>query len=313
MKQETAKDILLGLSIGDALGVPVEFLSRDVLKSSPVTEMIGYGTHQQPAGTWSDDSSLAFCLAESLLQGYSVDDLAEKFVKWYQEAYWTAHGKVFDVGIATAQALRKIMKGEKPLKAGGVGEYDNGNGALMRILPLLLYIKDKEIQERFRLTSEVASITHGHVRSIISCFIYLEYALALLEGKEKQSAYEHMRNTINHFFKEHPYCDEMEYRKFRRVLDDHIIDFQEEEIYATGYVLSTLEASLWCFLTTDNYVDAVLKAVNLGEDTDTVGCVTGGLAGLYYGHKTIPQQWLQQLARKEDIVILAEKLEEKYG
>lgn len=136
---------IFGVCIGDALGVPVEFQSRDQLKRSPITTMRSFGTHRQPAGTWSDDSSLTLCLADSLCKGYDLEDMATKFLQWYNTEIWTPHGRVFDIGIATSQAIHRISKGTSPTLCGGTSEFDNGNGSLMRILPLLFYIKDLPI------------------------------------------------------------------------------------------------------------------------------------------------------------------------
>ena len=308
-------DALIGMAVGDALGVPVEFLSRETINGSVVT-MLGYGTHNQPAGTWSDDSSLAFCLAESLCEGYDIHKIAQNFLKWYQENHWTPYGKIFDIGVATSQALRRVRDGDNPVLAGGASEHDNGNGSLMRILPLAFYIQGKSIEERFKLISEVSSVTHAHIRSIISCFIYIEYTLELLKGIDKMQAFMNMRQSVNEFLKTYSICSEEEILKFHRILATPkpdlgifpIYEYPEKQIYSSGYVLHTLEASFWCFLNTQDYAEAVKKAVNLGKDTDTTGCVTGGLAGLYYGISNIPTDWLEVLARKEDIIALAENL-----
>ncbi|QMW04471.1 ADP-ribosylglycohydrolase family protein [Spirosoma foliorum] len=311
---------LMGLCVGDALGVPVEFTSRKILHNNPVTDMLGFGTHNQPIGTWSDDSSLAFCLAESLCKGYNLDDIALQAVKWYSAGLWTPHGNVFDIGIATSTALHKIATGVSPKTSGGAGEYDNGNGSLMRILPIIFYLKDKPIQQRYQIIAEVSGITHRHIRSIFSCFIYCEYALLLLNGLEKFQALQVMQNTINEFLRANSVLDDIELNRFHRLLENPIDDYEirpiyqyeEVEIASSGYVIHTLEASLWCLLTTSSYVEAVLKAVNLGEDTDTTGCVTGGLAGLYYGFNDIPSTWINAIARKQDIFDLANKLNGAY-
>src|SRR5690606_4718605 len=154
------KSALFGVAVGDALGVPVEFNSRQTISKNPVTDMIGYGTYNLPAGTWSDDSSLTFCLAEALTKGFDLNTIGQNFVKWTNENYWTPHGHVFDIGIATSQAILRLAKGEKPELAGGFDETDNGNGSLMRILPLLFNLLDKPIQERYDITKKVSSITH---------------------------------------------------------------------------------------------------------------------------------------------------------
>jgi ADP-ribosylglycohydrolase len=321
MQPNKVLDVLIGLSVGDALGVPVEFKQRDELKADPVVGMRGYGTHNQPAGTWSDDSSLAFCLAESLCKGYDLNDVARNFVKWYHDGYWTPHGKVFDIGIATSKSLHQLASGVSPLVSGGVREQDNGNGSLMRILPLVFYIKDQPIAERFRIISEVSAITHAHIRSIVACFIYCEYALQLLGDQDKYEAFKQMQQTVNQFFKEFDVCPEEELYRFHRLLENPIGDYQiqsiyeysEDEIRGSGYVLHTLEASIWCLLKTDSYSEAVLKAVNLGEDTDTTGCVTGGIAGIYYGMTAIPDDWVSVIARREEILALANKLHQQYA
>jgi ADP-ribosyl-[dinitrogen reductase] hydrolase len=303
---------LLGLAVGDALGVPVEFLSREVLRADPVTLMRGYGTHNQPAGTWSDDSSLAFCLAESLCNGYDLKDLSQRFINWYAHDYWTPHGSVFDVGNATAAAIRRLEFCVDPVNAGGRSDSDNGNGSLMRILPLLFFIRDLPVEERFKKISEVSSLTHGHIRSVISCFIYLEWGNALLTGMDKWSAFEQTQKTVNDFLADNAICSLQELHHFDRILNMSSQEWTilpEEKVYSSGYVIHTLEASIWSILSTSDYPAAVLRAVNLGSDTDTTGAVTGGLAGIIYGIDQIPEEWRKSLARYTDILDLIQRLE----
>jgi len=304
------KSALFGVAVGDALGVPVEFNSRQTISKNPVTDMIGYGTYNLPAGTWSDDSSLTFCLAEALTQNFDLNVIGQNFVKWTHENYWTPHGHVFDIGIATRQAISRLAQGEKPELAGGFDETDNGNGSLMRILPLLFYLFDKPINERYDITKKVSSITHGHIRSVIACFYYLEFAKQIFDGKDKFEIYRNLQTEISNHLTSLS-INPTEIAKFDRLLKDDIAELDENEIQSSGYVLHTLEASIWCLLTTDNYKEAVLKAVNLGSDTDTTGAVTGGLAGLLYGLDDIPKKWLQQIAKYNDIENLAERLNDK--
>jgi ADP-ribosylglycohydrolase len=303
------KDILLGLAIGDALGVPVEFNSRQTIALNPVTDMIGFGTYNLPAGTFSDDSSLAFCLAEALTQEFNLQIIANNFIAWLTNNYWTARGNVFDVGIATSQAIRHLETGCKPELAGGMEILDNGNGSLMRILPLLVYIKDKPIAERYQITKLVSSITHGHIRSIIACFYYLEFARQISNGIDKFDVYKNLQIEISEYLNTLS-INKDEIKLFDRLLQSNIYNLADEEIKSSGYVLHTLEASIWCLMTTNSYKEATLKAVNLGSDTDTTGAVTGGLAGLLYGWETIPENWLLQIARKEDIEDLADRLQD---
>lgn len=306
---------LLGLAVADALGVPVEFQSRTARRLDPVVTMREYGTHHQPAGTWSDDASLTFCLAESLCRGYDLADLSRRFINWYEHAYWTPHGRVFDVGVATSEAIRRLSQGVLPLDAGGSDEYSNGNGSLMRILPLAFWVQNLPVAERFRLTREVSSLTHAHPRSILGCFIYLEMARQLLVGLEKHAAYQAMQQVVNDFGHHEPTLA-AEIHRFHRLLENPYGDYEiqpltryrEDEISGSGYVLHTLEAALWCLLRHETYAESVLAAVNLGDDTDTTGAVTGGLAGLYYGEATIPAEWLAVLARRTDIENLAHRM-----
>ncbi|RFS15773.1 ADP-ribosylglycohydrolase family protein [Emticicia sp. C21] len=312
---------LFGVAVGDALGVPVEFKSREYLKQNPVTFMTGYGTHGQPAGTWSDDSSLTFCLAEMLCKGYDLKLLAQLFVGWYNAEVWTPHGKVFDIGIATSQAIHSLSKGITPTLAGGTGEESNGNGSLMRILSLVFYTKDLPIKKRFQIVKEVSSLTHAHIRSVLGCFIYTEMALQIMALKDKWKAYAETVKSVNDFLNNNAICSQMEIDKYHRILQNPIgnytilpiHEYYEAEIGSSGYVLDTLEASFWCLFHTDNYKDAVLKAVNLGSDTDTTGAVTGGLAGLLYGYESIPNEWIDSLARKDDIDELGNRLALKTG
>jgi ADP-ribosylglycohydrolase len=306
-----SKNILYGVSVGDALGVPVEFKSRQTIALNPVTDMIGYGTYNLPPGSFSDDSSLTFCLAEALIQSFSLQTIANNFVKWLKEGYWTPYGRVFDIGIATQEAINNLAKGVKPENAGSTSETSNGNGSLMRILPLILYTIDKPIKERYEITKQVSSITHGHIRSIIACFYYLEFARYIIKGESKTEIYNRLQKELPAFLKS-VNIDINEIEIFDRLFRGNISFDPEHKIKSSGYVLHSLEASIWCLLTTNNYKDAVLKAVNLGEDTDTTAAITGGLAGLLYGYENIPQAWINKMARKYDIDDLANRLNETF-
>lgn len=301
---DTVKYGLLGVATGDALGIPVEFTSRRLLKNNPVRDMQGYGTYNLPPGTWSDDSSLTFCTVESLINGYDPEDMAGKFLEWYRKEYWTARGDVFDIGMSTRKALIAFENGKPAIEAGGNDESSNGNGSLMRALPLIYHLRNQDKEERFRTNKEVSSITHGHIRAVIACFYYVEFGLGLLSGEDKFEVYKRLQSKLPDFLMSMA-IEEDEINKFDRLLNGDINQESEENISSTGYVLHTLEASIWCLLNTNNYTDAVLKAVNLGNDTDTVAAVTGGLAGILY--KYIPEKWLYQLSRKDDIIDLAER------
>lgn len=298
---------LMGLCVGDALGVPVEFSTRAELEKSPVTSMLGYGTWDVPAGTWSDDSSLTFCLAECLCTGYSIDALAFSFWCWYHEAYWTPYGEVFDIGNTTFMAIMDFHRGVAPLECGGKSERSNGNGSLMRILPLAYCHKTLTFEELITRSHYVSCITHAHLRSQIACGIYISIAVCLLEGLEPKSAYLQGLKNIQPIYAADEYTSELSH--FEIIFNGEIANLSVDSIRSSGYVIDTLEASLWCLLNSSNYSEAVLKAVNLGGDTDTTAAVTGGLAGIYYGVDNIPSEWIDQIARKQDIINLAARMD----
>ena len=304
--QTLIQKILYGVAIGDALGVPVEFESREDLKENAVTEMQEYGTYDEPKGTWSDDTSLTLCLAESIAEGLDLQLLANKFIAWKNDNYWTPNGWVFDIGIGTRIAIENLETGIEFELAGGNEDKDNGNSSLMRILPLILYSKNLTINERFEITKKVSSLTHRHIRSVIACFYYLEFAKQIIEGIDKFEIYQNLKTTVADFLSQNQ-TDEQEIQNFNRLLNGNIFELTENQIRSSGYVVHSLEASIWCLLTTSNYKDAVLKAVNLGEDTDTTAAITGGLAGLLYGVESIPIEWINVLARKNDIDALIER------
>ncbi|WP_069649352.1 ADP-ribosylglycohydrolase family protein [Caloranaerobacter ferrireducens] len=296
---------ILGFCVGDALGVPVEFKSREELKKEPVTDMIGYGTYNQPPGTWSDDTSLTLCLVESLCNGLDLEDIGERFVRWYYDSYWTPYNKTFDVGNTTKEAIIKISKGVSPEQAGLDDEHSNGNGSLMRVLPLAFYLKNFKDEEKYNVIYKISSITHKHSRSILACSIYVEYAINLLKGYSKKEAYKNMKENIINFYSNTVFRNEFD--SYNRILEHDIARLKKEEIKSSGYVVDTLEAVFWCFLNRDGYKEIVLTAVNLGNDTDTIAAITGGLAGIYYGIEAIPKKWIDAVARKKDIIKLAEK------
>jgi ADP-ribosylglycohydrolase len=272
-----------------------------------------FGTHRQPRGTWSDDSTMAFCLMETLVQGYDLKNLGNRFINWYRHGYWTPHGEVFDMGNATRQAIINLEVHQvNPVDAGGKTFDSNGNGSLMRIIPLLFYIKDRPIEQRWQITRDVSSVTHGHFIACFSCFIHLEYGQFLLEGLNKFEAYAAMIETVNQFAKEQNFPSE-HLALFDRILNakTSLHQLPEQEISSSGYVLHTLEASFYCLLKYNSYSETLLAAVNLGSDTDTTGAVTGALAGILYKEEGIPMTWVAYLARFNDVMDLIERLQKK--
>ncbi|MEK1832101.1 ADP-ribosylglycohydrolase family protein [Priestia megaterium] len=260
--------------------------------------MTGYGTYNQPEGTWSDDTSLTMCLIDNLLEKQDEYDLMQKFESYWANGYWTPYGEMFDIGIATSEAIRRYKSGLPKGEWGGKGEYDNGNGALMRIAPLAFTLCDEpSFTKRKEEIERIAHVTHRHVRSTLGCIIYVELLIRLLDCNEPFKAYENAVNLCQKQLTGTEY--EAEFSAYERVLNLSLPHAARNEIGSTGYVVSSLEASLWSFLQSDDYKEAVLTAVNLGEDTDTIGFITGNMAGVYYELDGIPEEWICQLAKKK--------------
>ena len=266
-------DAIIGFAIGDALGVPYEFKERG---SFTCSDMTGYGTHYQPLGTWSDDTSMTLATLSSLKENEGriiPEDMRTKFNYWLLYGDFTATGEVFDVGISTTKALRS----GKPC----IGEHDNGNGSLMRILPLaFVECNDDDIRN-------VSAITHGHWISMEACVILVHITKRLLDG-------ETVENILPTLQYEKP---------FVRLSTIDKLDISR--IKLSGYVVDTLEAALWAVSHKGDwrkcFKNDVLAAVNLGDDTDTVAAIAGGLAGIIYGLEA-DQKWVDALVNKKAIM-----------
>lgn len=305
MNRECVYGGVLGLAVGDALGVPAEFMSREALRREPVTAMHGGGTHGQSAGTWSDDTSMTVCLMESLIQGVNYDDQMGRFTDWMMNGAYSAHDELFDIGGATKSAIFKYAHGFPALECGGLAENSCGNGSLMRILPVILYIagkagKDGEYDclndETAGFLHDVSRLTHAHPLCLMACGIYASvvFELCRCNGAELNTACkEGIRRALTYYAAQNEFTEQR--ALFNRL--ERIEEYPESSIESSGYVLHTLEAALWCLLNTSTYKDCVLRAVNLGSDTDTTAAVAGSLAGIWYGYDAIPKEWLSHLAK----------------
>lgn len=294
------KDGIIGLIIGDALGVPVEFTSREYLKIDPVTKMEGYGTYNMPPGTWSDDSSMTIATMASIVNRNCIDynDIMNEFVAWVESGKYTQYKDTFDYGTTTINGIYNYKNGLEAIECGGIGERDNGNGSLMRILPLS-FIPNID----YETIENISGLTHGHMRSKISCVFYVEIAKSMLENDLTIDEHIDLASTK---IKEH-YKDSDELNHFNRIFNDDLND--EDTISSKGYVISTFESVIYSLKNTDNFKDAVLKAVNLGYDTDTVGAICGGLAGIFYGYESIPIDWIDEIPKINQVIELCEKYE----
>ena len=300
MEEKIIKGMLLGLAVGDALGVPVEFESRRRLKSDPVMNMRSGGSWGQTTGTWSDDTSLTIAAMESISRLGRIDyqDILENFLRWYERGDFTATGERFDIGNTTRSAIvrfsRRILP---PTKCGATDDNTNGNGSLMRILPATLYLygtRGKIGVDELKIIHDFSALTHGHIISQISCGIYSLIAAQILNGKNLSEAFILGMSDAKKF-----YDTNEAFKYFSRLCDENFAALPEDKISSSGYVVDTLEAALWCLLNTDDYKTLALKAVNLGGDTDTTAAVAGGLAGIFYGAESIPAEWLATLKQRD--------------
>lgn len=306
----SSRNGILGFAIGDAMGVPNEFCTREELMENPVTEMIGYKSHNVPKGCWSDDTSLTLATMDSIIEKKKIDteDMATKFLEWLKEAKYTPTSNVFDVGGTTFKALARFEAHLRPAaECGGVGDMDNGNGSLMRMLPIAYFVYFKNLQEEkiFDVVKKVSGITHKHAISVMGCFIYVLFVNELLKKKTKEEAYEKIQNVDYSKY----FLDEI-IEKYDRILKGHIAALSLDKIKSSGYVVHTLEAILWILFNTYNFNSTIIGAINLGDDTDTIGACVGGMAGILYTLKDVNPRWEKDLIKYEAIKEMCVKFDE---
>lgn len=305
-----ASDILFGIAVADALGVPVEFKSPTEINITSVqsnyqdipNRFAPFGSWNKPVGTFSDDSSLTFCTAEYLAAGETdLNDLMDRFKDWLKNGYWTTDGHTFDVGRTTLLAIENFRNDYNWRTAGLNTERDNGNGSLMRIAPLLLpLLFDDTISNPYQYISNFSSLTHAHPISVDSCFIYLMYAKHLYYSKEALIAFVRLKEELTLKYDNNDV--------FKRIFSEEFLLLDPSIFNPSGFVVGSLEIALHTLLTTTSYKEAILKAISLGKDTDTNAAITGALVGILYGYESIPSHWIETLKRKEDIEVLANQL-----
>ena len=301
---------IIGLIVGDAMGVPLEFCMREKLMQSPITEMLGYGSHDVPKGSWSDDSSMTLATIDAIVQDkcMNYNTIATNFLNWMKNAKYTPTDSVFDIGRTCLRAIARFeSKQEIAERCGGTSEMDNGNGSMMRILPLVYYCFAKKMNEKeiYEVVKNVSSITHGHEISVMGCYIYVMYGMELLNNKNLVQAYKKIKNI-----KYNTYFTEETIKRYERILKKNINKYSLNEIKSTGFIIDTLEATLWVLLNTNSYNQSIIGAINLGNDTDTVGACVGGLAGIHYGLENINKTWQSELLKYDYIVDLCNKFNE---
>lgn len=306
--QERYRGAMMGLAVGDALGVPAEFQPRGTFPK--ITEMIGGGPFYLQPGEWTDDTSMALCLAQSLIEkdGFDAKDQMDKYWKWVEEGYMSSNGRMFDIGNQTSEALCRYRKNGNPFAGGNRDSDKSGNGSLMRLAPIPLFFNNSNKLEFIDYAVRSSELTHGSLNCICSCIFLSGLIAGALNGATKEQLVGQFPDSWWFF----P-------TKSRPILGDDVTRIAlgsyknktEDQIQSTGYVIHTLEAALWCFYNTTTFEDGLIKAVNLGDDSDTTGAVFGQLAGAYYGIAAIPQRWLDKIVKSDIIISVADKLYEK--
>ena len=291
-----------GLLVGDALGVPYEFHRAETLPN--VIEMTPPESFERahrstPPGTYSDDGAQALCLLASLAEheGFDPDDFAQRLLNWYEHGYLAVDATVFDVGVQTSIALRALLNGVPALEAGPSNQTNNGNGSLMRVLPMAMFHHgtDDELARDADLQSRV---THGHVRSRVACSLYCLWARGFLQGRPEPwvDAVASVRSMAP---------DDSEERE---VLEFHVRPDEPSEGRGGGYVIDSLRSARMIIERTTSYEEAVVQAIKLGDDTDTTAALVGGIAGIRQGDRAIPARWMAALRGRENAFNLIEWL-----
>ncbi len=297
---------LLGLAVGDALGTTLEFRSPDSFE--PIDDIIGGGPFDLKPGEWTDDTSMALCLADSLIEtkGFDPIDQLERYVRWYREGYLSSNGRCFDIGGTVRAALHRFEKTREPYP-GGQEEMSAGNGSIMRLAPVPMFYS-RDPRGAIEKAGESSRTTHGTVVCIDACRYLGALLVGALSGESKDQLLSERYTPVpglwdkRHLIRE---IDEIAAGSFKSK--------ETLQIQGTGYVVRSLEAALWAFHQSESFQDGCLLAVNLGDDADTTGAVYGQLAGAYYGEEGIPKSWRGKLAVRDQIVAYAEQLHEGAG
>jgi ADP-ribosyl-[dinitrogen reductase] hydrolase len=292
---------LLGLATGDALGTTLEFRPPGSFK--PITDIVGGGPFNLQPGQWTDDTSMALCLAESLIacRGFDPVDQLTRYVRWWREGHLGSTGKCFDIGITTSTALRRFEKtGEA--SCGSTCSSSAGNGCIMRLAPVPLFFTRKP-QEVIERSADSSRTTHGAQEAVDACRYLGALIVGAVNGVDKKELLSSHYSPVVGYWQKHPLTMEI-----AEIANGSFKQREPPEIEGSGYCVKSLEAALWAFHKTENFRDGCLLAVNLGDDADTTGAVYGQLAGAYYGANALPERWRKQLAMRETIEGLADKL-----
>ncbi len=294
---------LMGLAVGDAVGTTLEFRSPGTFE--PIDDMVGGGPFHLKPGQWTDDTSLALCLAESLIhcRCFDAKDQLQRYVRWWREGHLSSTGTCFDIGNTTRSALLRFMQTKEPF-SGSIDSWAAGNGSLMRLAPIPMFFAS-DPAKAIEMAGDMSRTTHGATAAVHACRYMAGLIVGALRGVSKEELLSRHYAPIPGYWEEHPLTPEVD-----AVAAGSFKQKEPPEIRGTGFVVESLEAALWAFNKSSSFREGCLLAVNLGDDADTTGAVYGQLAGAYYGAPGIPETWRELLAMRDLIVSFADKLYE---
>ena len=305
---------VLGAAVGDAMGVPFEFLSRAEVRKAYRPEMCGNDVEPIinsrwgrliPAGCWSDDTSMLLASMDAIAKDggqINAASIMDAFLAWWRKGRYCSYEAPFGLGGNIGKAFDRYDRGLEPERCGGTGYMDNGNGSLMRILPfsLLAILRDYDWEQTVQLVSSGSSLTHAHEISRLGCVIFTEFLRGILSEHSKEPALDRLRGLdYSRFF------TSMATGEYPMILTETVGDWKEAELKETGYVADTLQAAVCSIMQTSSFEEAISAAICLGYDTDTTACVTGQLAAALYGMDSIPDRWLEKLKKKDLLATIA--------
>jgi len=298
---DRSRGALLGLAVGDALGTTLEFKSPGTFE--PLTDMVGGGPFNLQPGEWTDDTSMALCLAESLVerQGFDPQDQMERYVRWWRGGHFSVKGYCFDIGMATSSALRRFEESGEPF-SGSTDTYSAGNGSIMRLAPVpMAYAHDPA--EAIRLAGESSRTTHGARACVDACRYMAGLIVGAINGASKEELLTPLYAPVAGAWEAETLCEEV-----AEVAAGSFLRKEPPEIRGSGYVVASLEAALWAFVKSESFEEGALLAVNLKDDADTTGAVYGQIAGAYYGATGVPKRWVEVLSMSDRIEAFSDQL-----
>ena len=298
---ERYRGSLLGLAVGDAVGTTLEF--KPPGSFTPIEDMVGGGPFQLQPGQWTDDTSMALCLAESLIeqQGFNPVHQLQKYLQWYREGYLSSTGRCFDIGNTTIDGLRQFEKTQEPY-CGSTDPRSAGNGSIMRLAPVPLFYAKRPL-EAIAKSAESSRTTHQATVAVEACRYLGALIVGAVNGVSREELLSKRYSPVPGYWEKNPLVEEID-----EIALGSFKHRQPPEIQGSGYVVKSLEAALWAFYNSHSFREGCLLAVNLGDDADTTGAVYGQLAGAFYGESGIPESWRSQLAYRQLIESMADQL-----